>query len=92
MKTLKEAVEHVLDLKGSIVALEEAITALLLATPPAQRAHAQAVLLRRFEGRRAILLGSVVSEHVLAAFERDAQALLSTVRGHPGPGGTTQEG
>lgn len=39
METLKEAVAHVLDLKGSIVALEEDISALLLATPPAQRVH-----------------------------------------------------
>ena len=82
MKNLQEATERICELKGSLVALDALVTALLQAMPVAARSE----LLRTFEGHaevaRTVLLNTTTSEHTIAAFESDVKrtsALIGTV-------------
>lgn len=71
MKNLQDATERICDLKGSLVALDALMAAVLHTLPDAQRAE----MLRRFEGHtevaRTVMLHASISEHTLQAFERD---------------------
>ncbi|HRC37697.1 MAG: hypothetical protein KBF65_01975 [Rubrivivax sp.] len=73
MKNLQEATERICELKGSLVALDALVTALLQAMPVSARAGLQ----RTFEGHaevaRTVLLNTSTSEHTIAAFERDVK-------------------
>ena len=82
MKTLQEATERICELKGSLVALDTLIAALLQCVPLEGRAK----LLSTFEGNaeltRTALLHSPISEHTLSAFESDVKrtgALIALV-------------
>ena len=67
MKNLQEATERICELKGSLVALDALVTALLQAMPVSARAGLQ----RTFEGHaevaRTVLLNTSTSEHTIAA-------------------------
>jgi predicted lipoprotein with Yx(FWY)xxD motif len=71
MKNLQEATERICELKGSLVALEALVPAMIEALP----ASAHAGLARAFEARaeaaRTVLLHADISDVVLATFERD---------------------
>ncbi len=71
MKNLHDATVMICDLKGSQLALETLVTALLRVVPTDRREP----LLRTFEVNtevaRTALLHTLISEHTLGAFDRD---------------------
>jgi len=71
MKNLQEATERICALKGSLIALDALLPALLEALP----ATTHDTLLRSFEAHaeaaRTVMLNTAISDHVLAAFEHD---------------------
>lgn len=81
MKNLQDATERICDLKGSLLAQDALMAALLHALPDAQRAG----LLQRFEGHtevaRTVLLHTSISEHTLQAFERDVKRMGLLISG-----------
>jgi hypothetical protein len=83
VNNLNDATEKICDLKGSVVALDALITALLHELPPAQREG----LLRRFAGHtevaRTVMLHTTISEHTLSAFERDVGRFKSLISSQP---------
>lgn len=80
MKNLQDATEKICDLKGSILALDTLVTAFAYALPPEVRAE----VLRRFETHAEVahtmLLQAEISEHTLAAFERDVGRAMNIVK------------
>ncbi len=91
MKNLQEATERICALKGSLIALDALLPALLEALP----ATTHDTLLRSFEAHaeaaRTVMLNTAISDHVLAAFEHDIArtrtVLARTIskQGTPGP-------
>lgn len=79
MKNLQDATEKICDLKGSILALDALVTAFAYALP----LEARSELLRRFEAHtevaRTVLLQAEISEHTIAAFERDVRRTTSVL-------------
>ena len=80
MKNLQEATERICELKGSLMAVDALLTALLLDLPPATRQ----ALLRAFEAHaevaRTVLLNAPTSDLTIASFEHDVartSALIS---------------
>ena len=71
MRNLQEATERICELKGSLMAVEALTAALLGTLPQAQRASLRAGLTRHAEVARTMLLHAPISEHTIAAFERD---------------------
>ena len=71
MKNLQEATERICELKGGLIALHALLPGLLEALPH----ESQEALARTFEAHaeaaRTALLHADISDHVLAAFERD---------------------
>lgn len=80
MENLQQATEKICDLKGSVLALETFVAALIDTLPPDARASLRANLQQQADIARNVLLHSVVSEHTLAAYERDIQR-ASTILG-----------
>jgi hypothetical protein len=91
MKNLQEATERICDLKGSLVALDALMAAVLHALPQEQRVG----LLQRFEGHtevaRTVMLHAAISEHTLQAFERDVKRLVLLISGNPPPLGPVSD-
>ncbi|HEY0296284.1 MAG TPA: serine protease [Bordetella sp.] len=82
MKNLDEATERICELKGSLVAMDALLPALLEALP----SSVHDALTRSFEAHaeaaRTVMLNADISDHVLAAFERDiarTQAVLAGI-------------
>jgi len=79
MKNLQEATERICELKGSLVALDALVTALLHELPRPLRAD----LLKSFEGNaevaRTVLLHTPISEHTIVAFERDVLRMSALI-------------
>ena len=77
MKDLQEATERICELKGSLIALDAMVSALLHSLP----LEARHDVLRRFalhaEMARTVLLHENISEHTIAAFEHDTQRLTA---------------
>ncbi len=71
MKNLQEATERICELKGSLIALDALVPALIEALPASARAALAASYEARAEAARTILLNADISDVVLAAFERD---------------------
>ncbi len=87
MKNLQEATERICELKGSQVALDALIPALIDALPAATRARLVASFDAHAEAARTTMLYADISDLVLASFERDVartRALLPG-RGRPEP-------
>ena len=84
MRNLQEATERICDLKGSLVALDALVTALLDQLPDESRA----ALLRAFalssEVARTVLLHASVSDVTISAFERDVSRMSAFI-GPPAP-------
>lgn len=79
MKDLQEATERICDLKGSLIALETLVTAMLHELPAETRATLAQTFERHAEVARTVLLNTPTSEHTLAAFERDARRTATMI-------------
>lgn len=81
MKNLQEATERICELKGSLIAMDALMPALLETLPPA--AHGR--LVRSFEAHaeaaRTVMLNTAISDHVLASFERDVTRTRAVLTG-----------
>jgi hypothetical protein len=73
METLQDAQEKICDLKGSVLAMEALTMSVLRWLAPDVLQIVRAQFASEAETARALLLGAPVSEHTLAAFERDVQ-------------------
>jgi hypothetical protein len=73
MKDLQEATERICELKGSLIALDALVPALIEALPPAARETMLATFKARAEAARTVLLHADISDVVLATFERDVE-------------------
>lgn len=71
MKNLQEATERICELKGSLVALDALVPALIEALPAAAREGMLAAFEARAEAARTVLLHADISDVVLSTFERD---------------------
>lgn len=79
MKNLQDATERICELKGSVLALDALLMALLDGMSPAAREAVRLRFEHHAEVARTVMLNSA-SEHTLAAFDRDVRsssALLS---------------
>ncbi len=77
MRNLQEATERICELKGSLVALDAMLSALLQQWPAAQRAELRRVFGLNAEVARTVLLHAPVSEFTVAAFELDVERMAS---------------
>ena len=87
MKNLQEATERICELKGSLVALDALVPAIIHALSAPTRARLTDCFDAHAETARTVLLYADVSDVVLATFERDvarnrAVALASVAPGH----------
>ena len=73
MKNLQEATERICDLKGTLVAMDALMSALIQVMPPAQRAALREAFEGSAEVARNVMLHAAISEHSIAAFERDVE-------------------
>ena len=71
MKNLQEATERICELKGSLVALDALLPALIEALPASARATVRVSFEAHAEAARTVLLHADISDVVLATFERD---------------------
>jgi hypothetical protein len=73
MNNLQEATEKICELKGSLVALDALVSAMLRVMPPDAKEMLQPVFDQHAEVARTVLLHAPISEHSISAFERDVQ-------------------
>jgi hypothetical protein len=71
MKNLQEATERICDLKGSLVAMDALLSAVIRQLPAAERAELLIAFEANAEVARTVLLHTAISELSIAAFERD---------------------
>jgi hypothetical protein len=71
LKNLQEATERICELKGSLIALDAVVTALIEALPATARAKMPAAFEAHAEAARTVLQHADISDMVLSAFERD---------------------
>lgn len=82
MKNLQDATEMICDLKGSVLALDALVTALLGAMTPDARRRVGERLDGHAEVARNVLLHTSISEHTITAFERDVRRFAALVAPH----------
>lgn len=75
MRNLQEATERICELKGNLVALDALATTLLRTLSNDQRAGIAPVFERHAEVARAVLIHTPISEHTIAAFEKDVSRM-----------------
>ncbi|HXD06089.1 MAG TPA: hypothetical protein VN680_08570 [Burkholderiaceae bacterium] len=80
MKNLQDATERICDLKGSLVALDALVTALLVQMPAESRTGLLSSFSLNAEVARTVLLHAPISDITIAAFERDVSR-MSTIIG-----------
>jgi S1-C subfamily serine protease len=83
LKNLQEATERICELKGSLVALDALVPALVEALPGAAGARLLASFDANAEAARTAMLNAAISDVVLSAFERDVartRVLLQGIR------------
>ena len=73
MRNLQDATERICELKGSLVAVDVLMCALVATLPAAARIDLARLHTLHAEAARAVLLHEPISEHTLAAFEHDVQ-------------------
>lgn len=84
MKNLQEATERICELKGSLVALDALVPAVIDALSDSARATLMASFDAHAEAARTVMLHADISEVVLATFERDVardRAILVSSQG-----------
>lgn len=87
MKNLQEATERICELKGSLVALDALMPAVIQALAGPTRTRLMDSFEAHAEAARTVLLYADVSDVVLATFERDVARNRAVVLGSPEPGG-----
>jgi hypothetical protein len=80
MKNLQEATERICELKGSLVALDALVPALIEALPPSIRQTMLVSFDVHAEAARTVLLHADISDVVLATFERDVERNRALLR------------
>lgn len=81
MKNLQEATERICELKGSLVALDALVPAVIETMGTQARSNLMAAFDARAEAARTVLLHADISDVVLAAFERDVARNRSVLVG-----------
>jgi S1-C subfamily serine protease len=79
MKNLQEATERICELKGNVVALDTLCSALIQQLPPHARRRFRTTLEGYAEVARTSMLNTAISEHTLAAFDRDIDRAATLV-------------
>ena len=79
MKNLQEATERICELKGSQLAMDALISALLQQLPEASRAALARAFALHTEVARTVLLHAPVSEITVSSFERDVARMAAFV-------------
>lgn len=79
MKDLQEATERICELKGSLIALDALVSALLRTLPHDVRTEALTRFTVHAEVARTLLLHAPISEHTIAAFEADVRRIEALV-------------
>jgi len=88
MKDLQEATARICELKGSLVAMDALLTALLQHLPDAAQADLSYRFERTAEVARTVMLNAPISETTMSTFERDVgrtRALLASRASSPAP-------
>jgi hypothetical protein len=80
MKNLQQATERICELKGSLIALDALLTAVLHSMPRDARRSVLERFARHAEVARTVLLHGDTSEHTLAAFESDVRTIQALDR------------
>ncbi len=88
MKNLQEATERICELKGSLIALDALVPALIEAFPPSARARLIESFEARAEAARTVMLHADISDVVLSAFERDVARARTVIQECGDSGGT----
>ena len=81
MKNLQDATERICELKGSLVALDALVPAVLQALSAPTRARLMASFDAHAEAARAVMLPADISDLVLATFERDVARNRALLQG-----------
>jgi hypothetical protein len=84
MRNLQEATERICELKGSLVALDALVTALLDQLPEPSRAELGRAFALSSEVARTVMLHASVSDVTISAFERDVSRMSAFI-GPPAP-------
>ncbi|KQU67073.1 MULTISPECIES: hypothetical protein [unclassified Rhizobacter] len=79
MKNLQEATERICDLKGSLVAIDALMAALIRVLPADQRAALRTAFEDNAEVARTVMLHASISELSIAAFERDVERTVALI-------------
>lgn len=80
MNNLQEATELICDLKGSLLALDALLSAMLDGLSPSQRAALGERFALNTEVARTVLLHEPISDHTILGFERDAKRLETLIK------------
>ena len=88
MKNLQEATERICELKGSLVALDTLVPALIDALPAPVRARLQGSFDAHAEVARTLILHADISDLVLSSFERDVARIAASLRSTAAPART----
>ena len=83
MKNLQEATEKICELKGSQVALDALVTALLQEVPTELRDRVARSFAGNAEVARTVLLHAPISESMMMAFERDVARMATFIEQAP---------
>ena len=75
MNNLQEATERICDLKGSVLALDVLMTAILDGMSAAERVALATRFSMNAEVARNVLLHDLISDHTIVGFERDAKRI-----------------
>lgn len=84
LKNLQQATERICELKGSLIALEALVPALVEALPVSAREAMVASFEAHAEAARTVMLHADISDVVLAAFERDVERHRAVLQGRSG--------
>ena len=79
MKNLQEATEMICDLKGSVLALDAVLTALVARMPAETRSGLLSQFVENAELARTVLLHADISDHTIAGFERDVTRFAALI-------------
>ncbi len=85
MKDLQDATERICELKGSLVALDALVAALLQQLPADTRSALHKDFAVSTEVARTVLLHALVSDITVDAFERDVARLTALIGKPPRP-------
>ncbi|MBX3622223.1 MAG: hypothetical protein KF891_19830 [Rhizobacter sp.] len=77
MKDLQEATERICELKGSLLALDVLVTAVLRALPHDERQRVLESFAQHAEVARTVMLNEPISELTIASFEHDVRRLCA---------------